>query len=158
MGRSEPLAAIPSLEQAVALAGPGHPKRDRLTQMLDSAYLLEGSLEASQGRFADAVQFSEKSIRLAPGGIRGYALKANASMHMKDYKGAAQALGKMASLEADNPSIRMRLGDMEFQEGDRAGAREDWQKALQLAPADAAELREALGRRLAGQTLPGSTP
>ncbi|HEY5080269.1 MAG TPA: tetratricopeptide repeat protein, partial [Opitutaceae bacterium] len=150
MEKSEPESAIPPLEQAVALAGAGHPKRERLTAMLDSAYLLDGSLQASQGHYAQAVAFSEKSIALNPGGFRGFALKANASMRMKDYKRAKEALATMAALQPANPSVRMSLGDMEYQDGDREAARQDWQRALQLAPADAAEMKEAIARRLAG--------
>ncbi len=148
--KADPSSAILPLEQAIAIVQAKDPRRDRLTKMLDTAYLTAGSLEASRGRFAQAVGFSERSIRLVPGGMRGYALKANACRRMKDFKGAAEALGKMSSLKPDEPAIQLSLGDVVYQDGDRDRAREHWQRALQLAPADATELRNALGLRLAG--------
>jgi tetratricopeptide (TPR) repeat protein len=151
MGKSDPWSAIVPLEQAVDLAEAGSPKRERLTAMLDSAYLLAGSLDASQGNFSDAITFSDRSIRLVPNGLRGYALKANVFRRLKDFKRSAEALGRMVSLKPDDPSIRMGLGDMEYQDGNKDGARQDWQRALHLVPADSNKLRDALERRLAGQ-------
>jgi len=151
MERGDPGSAVAPLEQAIAHVQARDPRRDRLTKMLNTAYLTAGSLEASRGHFAEAVNFSEKSIRLAPDVLRGYALKANACRRMKDFKGAAQALERMSSLEPKEPSLQLSLGDAVYQGGDREGAREHWQRALQLAPADAAELRSALGLRLAGR-------
>jgi tetratricopeptide (TPR) repeat protein len=151
MEKSDPWSAIKPLEQAVAIVAAKDPKRDRLRKMLDTAYLTAGSLEASRGQYSRAVDFSESSIRLFPEGPRGYSLKANACMRMRDFKGAADALGKLSSLDPDEPAIQLSLGDAVYQEGDRDGAREHWQRALQLAPADAVKLRNAIGIRLAGQ-------
>lgn len=156
MEKSDPSSAIEPLEQAVALAPAQDPRRDRLTKMLDTAYLAAGSLEASRGRFAQAVGYSEKSIRLAPEGLRGYALKANACRRLHDFKGAAQALEKMSSLAPGEPAIQLSLGDVAYQDGDKDRAREHWQRALQLAPADATQLRDSLGQRLAGR-VPAET-
>ncbi len=151
MEQSDPKNAIPALEEAVALAGEGHPKRDRLRAMLGSAYLLAGSLEASEGRYAQAVSFSQKSIALAPEGLRGYALEAKASLRMRDFKRAREALGRMVSLDPGNADIRMNLGDAEYGDGEGEAARQDWQKALQLAPAAASDLKEELAQRLSGR-------
>ena len=112
----------------------------------------------SRRSISDAVAFSEKSIRLVPNGLRGYALKANVYRHLKDFKRSAEALGMMASLKPDDPSIRMGLGDMEYQDGNREGARLDWQRALQLSPADALQLRKTLELRISGETLRGHLP
>jgi len=127
-------------------------------KMLDTAYLTAGSLEASRGHFAQAVGFSEKSIRLVPGGMRGYSLKANACRRMGDFKGAAAALGKMSSLDPGEPAIQLSLGDVLYQDGDGDQAREHWRRALQLAPAGATELRNALSLRLAGRVPPEAAP
>lgn len=148
MEKSDPWSAIKPLEQAVAIVPANDPRRDRLTQMLDTAYLIAGSLEASHGQFPKAVDFSEKSIRLVPSGLRGYALKANVCRRTGDFKGAANALAKMVSLDPDEPTIQLSLGDVLYQAGDRDGAREHWQRALQIAPATASDLRGALGLRL----------
>jgi len=150
MEKSDPWSAIGPLEQALAHVQTKDARRERLTKMLNTAYLTAGSLEASRGRFSEAAAFSDKSIRLAPDGMRGYALKANVCRRMKDFRGAAEALGKLGSLEPRDPAIQLSLGDAVYQSGDRARARELWQRALELAPADAAELRNSLGLRLAG--------
>jgi tetratricopeptide (TPR) repeat protein len=151
MEKADPWSAIGPLEQAMAVVPAKDPRRDRLAKMLDTAYLTAGSLEASRGHFAEALGFSERSIRLTPGGLRGYALKANACRRMRDFKGAAEALQKMSSLEPAEPTIQLRLGDAVYQGGDTGRAREHWQRALELAPADAKELRDALALRLAGR-------
>jgi tetratricopeptide (TPR) repeat protein len=151
MEKSDPWSAVAPLAQAVAATQEKDPRRDRLVRMLDTAYLAAGSMEASRGQYAKAVAFSEESIRLVPAGLRGYALKANACGRMRDFKGAAQALAKMSSLDPEEPTLQLRLGDAVYQGGDRDGAREHWQRALQLAPAGATELRNALGLRLSGQ-------
>jgi tetratricopeptide (TPR) repeat protein len=156
MEKSDPWSATASLEQAIAHVQPKDPRRERLTRMLDTAYLTAGSLEASQGHYAKAVAFSEKAIRLVPDGMRGYALKAKACGRERDFKGEAEALGRLASLEPAEPSIQLNLGDALYQAGDTDGAREHWQLALRLAPAEAAGLRGSLGLRLAGRFTPDS--
>jgi tetratricopeptide (TPR) repeat protein len=155
MEKPDPWSAMAPLEQAIAHVEPKDPRRERLTKMLDTAYLTAGSLEASQGHFAKAVSLAEKSILLVPGGMRGYGLKANACRSMKDFKGAADALGKMSALAPNEPMIQLGLGDAVYQAGDSDQAREHWKRALQLAPADAAPLREAIGQRLAGRVPQG---
>jgi len=150
MEKPDPWSAISPLEQAIADVDAKDPRRDRLIRMLDTAYLAAGSLEASRGHFEKAVSFSERSIRLVPNGMRGYGLKANACRKMKDFRGAEQALEKMSALEPAEPMIQLSLGDVIYQAGDRDRAREHWQRALQLSPANATELRDALGLRLGG--------
>ncbi len=158
MEKSDPWSAVAPLEEAIGHAGIQDPRRERLVKMLDTAYLAAGSLEASRGRFAESLGYAEKSIRLLPDGVRGYALKANVCRHTKDLKGAAQALVKLCALEPGDPMTQLSLGDVLYQAGDRAGAREHWQMALQLAPADGAALRSALGLRLSGGAPPELSP
>jgi Flp pilus assembly protein TadD len=150
MEKSDPWSAIGPLEQAIEVAPPKDPRRNRLAKMLDTAYLAAGSLEAERGHFDRALALAERSIRFAPEGARGYSLKANVCRRTGDFKGAAAALEKLGSLRPGEPSIQLSLGDAVFQAGDRDGAREHWQRALQLAPADAADLRSALAQRLSG--------
>jgi tetratricopeptide (TPR) repeat protein len=150
MEKADPWSAIAPLEQAIADVGAKDPRRERLTKMLDTAYLSAGSLEASRGHYEKAASFSEKSILLVPNGMRGYGLKANVCRKMKDFKGAEQALEKMSSLDPAEPMIELSIGDVVYQAGDRDKAREHWQRALQLAPSNATELRAAVGLRLGG--------
>jgi tetratricopeptide (TPR) repeat protein len=156
MDKAEPWTAIKPLSEAVVLVPVTDPRRDRLVKMLDTAYLTAGSLEASQGHFPKALEYAEDSIRAVPDGLRGYGLKANVCRRLRDFKGAEQALGKLSSLDPEEPTIQLNLGDVTYQDGDSAGAREHWQRALRLAPPDAAELRAALGLRLSGNFPSGT--
>ncbi len=151
MEKSDPWSAIGPLEQAIEVAPPKDPRRDRLAKMLDTAYLTAGSMDATRGHFDRAAALAEKSIRFAPEGARGYALKANVCRRTGDFKGAVAALEKLSSLRAGEPGIELSLGDAVYQAGDRDGAREHWQRALQLAPAEATEMRGALAQRLSGR-------
>jgi tetratricopeptide (TPR) repeat protein len=150
MEKSDALSAIEPLEEAVAAARPGDPRRDRVMKMLNTAYLVAGSVAAASGDFAGALRLSEKSIALMPAGMRGYTLKAKACLRLRDYKGAAQALGKMASLQPAEPNLQLYLGDAVYLGGDAQGARRHWQRALELAPQDASELRDAVQLRISG--------
>ena len=57
----------------------------------------------------------------------------------------------MATLQPDNPTIYLSLGDVWYQDGQPDQARRNWEKALQFAAAGDAELRSALGDRLSGR-------
>jgi tetratricopeptide (TPR) repeat protein len=151
MEKSDPWSASGPLEQALAVVPAQDPRRVKLTRMLDTAYLTAGGMEASRGEFRKAAGFADKSIQLVPGGIRGYALKANICRRTGDLKGAEEALTRMGALDPGEPSIQMSLGDVAYQAGDREGARAHWRKALDLAPAGAQQIRGALGLRLSGQ-------
>jgi tetratricopeptide (TPR) repeat protein len=73
---------------------------------------------------------------------------------MRDFKGAVGALEKLCALDPEEPTLQLRLGDAVYLSGDPEEARAHWQRALSMAPADAAELRAALGTRLAGRITP----
>ncbi len=149
--KSDPWSAIAPLEQAIAAAQPKDPRRDHLAKMLDTAYLAAGSMEAARGHFDRAGMFAEKSIRFAPDGVRGYTLKANVCRRTGDFKGAVAALEKLSSLKPGEAAIQLSLGDAVYQAGDRDGARAHWQRALQLAPAEAADFKSAVAQRLSGR-------
>jgi tetratricopeptide (TPR) repeat protein len=150
MEKGDALSAIGPLEQALGALPPGDKQRDKLVKMLDTAYLTVGSLDASRGKLGTAIVYAEKSIRLVPDGIKGYALKANACRNLGDKKGLAQALGRMAELDPSNPKLQMDLGDVLLQTGARDQAREHWRRALELAPAGPSEMRDDLAMRLNG--------
>lgn len=155
MEKADPFSAIVPLEQALARAPAADARRQRLTRMLDSAYLTAGSLEASRGRFGSAVLYAEKSIRLVPDGLRGYALKLNACMRLGDLKGEAQALERMTALQPGEAGLQLTLGDVLLQLGNNDQARAHWQRALELAPPGASELRDDLALRLSGSAPAG---
>ena len=154
LGKGEAASAVAPLEEGLASAPPRDPRRERLTRMLDTAYLAAGSVAAGHGSFPEAVAYAEKSIALVPDGLRGYALKANACRRMGDTAGAVRAIETMAALAPGDPSLPMSLGDALYEGGRRDEARAHWRRALEMAPADAAELRGALAQRLAAGLPP----
>jgi tetratricopeptide (TPR) repeat protein len=150
MEKGDALSAIGPLEQALGAVPSGDKQRDKLVKMLDTAYLTAGSLDASRGKLGTAIVYADKSIRLVPDGISGYALKANACRSLGDTKGLAQALGRMAELDPSNPKLQLDLGDALLHAGGRDQAREHWKRALELAPAGPSEMRDDLTMRLSG--------
>jgi tetratricopeptide (TPR) repeat protein len=150
LGKAQPLQAVKPLEQAIAQVQKEAPVYRSLTAMLDAAYLQAGNGEMAQGRFAPAADFFDKAVRLAPADPRGYAGQAGALVQLKQFRPAAVPLEKLASLQPQNPTIYLSLGDVLLQVGDADQARRNWQKALQLTGAGEAELRGALEQRLNG--------
>lgn len=151
LGKSEPVSAIKPLEQANVYVPPKSPAQKSLTAMLGSAYLQAGSAEAEKGHFTEAADYYDKAIRVAPADLNGYAGKANACVQLKQFRRAAEALEKMVSLEPENPTIYLSLGDVVYQDGNAAQAQSHWQKARQLVASGDNELRAALDLRLSGQ-------
>ena len=151
LAKSDPVAAIIPLKEAIAQAAAMTPARERLTAMLATAYLQAGNAAAESGHFAKAVDYADQAIRLAPADLKGYACKADAWVQLKQFRPAAEALEKMVSLQPDNPTIYLSLGDVWYQEGEAEQAHRQWQKARQLAAAGDADLIAALDLRLSGQ-------
>jgi tetratricopeptide (TPR) repeat protein len=72
----------------------------------------------------------------------------------RQFRAAADALARLATLQPGNPTVEISLGDMLYQAGDPAAARPHWEKALvDAAPGDA-DLRQALQERLGGRITP----
>jgi len=150
LGKSEPLLAIPPLEQAVGQAQPGTAGGASLRSMLYAAYMAAGSAAEAGARPADAPGFFEKAILLAPSSPGAYARKAAASAAVRDFQGAAGALRRLAQMQPGNPTIHLSLGDVIYQMGDAVQARQEWQKAMDLTSAANEALRSALSARLTG--------
>jgi tetratricopeptide (TPR) repeat protein len=149
--RADPFSAIGPLEQALAvLAGSRDKRRDRISGLLYTAYLVGGSLKAAQGQFAPAVDLAERAIALDPAGMRGYALEVNVLKRTGDFRRAADAMERLVALNPADPAARMSLGDLAYQADDRDRARREWQRALEQSPAGPSKVRAALERRLAG--------
>jgi len=151
LDKARPESALAPLEQAVALENVQSTRHKVLTSMLYSAYVQAGNSLCGQGHGADAVSmFYEKAIRLEPDEPQAYAGKAVACARLKEFRGAEEALEKMASLQPRNATIYLSLGDILYQEGNAEQARRDWQRALDLAAAGDSQLRDAIGARLSG--------
>ena len=151
LGVSEPDAAIPPLEEALAHGNAQGAQLKSLTAMLYGAYLAGGAAQEQKGKAADAVaSYYDKAIKLAPAAVGAYARKAAACASVGQFGGAADALTALGSLQPSNATVFLSLGDVQYQDGRRVEARINWQKALDLAPADAAGLRAAASSRLTG--------
>jgi tetratricopeptide (TPR) repeat protein len=151
LGVSEPDAAIPPLEEALAHGNPQGAQLQSLTAMLYEAYLRAGAAQEQKGYASQAVtSYYEKGIRLAPTAPGAYARKAAACASTGQFQGAADALKALGALQPSNATVFLSLGDVQYQDGRRVEARISWQKALDLAPADAAALRAAVASRLTG--------
>ena len=143
-------SAILPLEQALVHAPDNTPARQRLVAMLDTAYLQTGMKEAEAGRYAAARSAFEKAAQLFPNNLNAWLGEANASVQLKDWTRASAALRKLAATQPDNPTIHLSLGDVMYQGGEHALAREQWQRALALTPITDGELRAVLERRING--------
>ena len=154
LGKSDPYSAIRFLEPAGAHAPAGTPAHQSLTTMLGTAYRQAGNGQADKGDLVGAVDYYEKATQLGPGHLDAYAGKARACVQLKQFRRAAEALEKLVSLEPENPTIHLSLGDVIYQDGNAAEARRHWQKARQLVAAGDNELRDALDLRLSGRITP----
>jgi tetratricopeptide (TPR) repeat protein len=151
LGKSDPASAIKPLEQASAQVAAKTPAQAHLIAMLGAAYLRVANAEVEKGRLAAAVDYFEKAIRVAPADLNGYAGKANACVQLQQFRRAAEALETMSSLQPNNPTIYLSLGDVLYQDGQKDRAQRQWEKARQLvAPRDTA-LAAALDQRLSGR-------
>lgn len=146
--KAEPLAAIAPLEQALEQTAPAAPAHERLTAMLMTACFQVASAAEQKMQFDEAVKYYDRVIRLAPTEPAPLLGKANALVQLKQFARAAETLEKMGTLQPENPTIFLSLGDVLYQSGDQAQATRRWQQALQLiAPSDL-ELKRELNRRL----------
>ena len=150
LAKSEPLSAIPHLEQALDQAPPGMTGTANLQAMLYTAYIQAGEASDSKGDTAAAGAFYDKAIVLGPSNPVGLARKAASCAAARDFKGAAEALARLQALQPGNPTIYLSLGDVLYQSGDAARARSEWQKALDLTSSRNIALREAIRSRLTG--------
>jgi tetratricopeptide (TPR) repeat protein len=149
--QGDPASAIPPLEVAMARAQPSTPARARLEEMLHSAYLLAGNGEVEKGQLIEAAQHYDQASGLAPADLSGYAGAASARVQLKQFGRAAEALEKMLSLQPDNPTIYLSLGDVIYQDGRATEAMGYWRKALQYTAAGDTQLRTALDDRISGR-------
>lgn len=150
LGKSDPVAAIKPLEEAMPYATPKTPAEAGLRNLLAAAYLQAANAEAERGNWADAANHYEKLSRLAPADLQSYAGWANACVQLKQFGRAAQALEKMVSIDPENPTFHLTLGDVLYQDGKAERARRSWTKAKELVAAGDRELVAALDRRLNG--------
>lgn len=150
LGKSDPVAALKPLEQALKLAAVRTSARESLRGLLGMAYYQAGLSAASGGRTDDAIGYFDQATSLDSSDPKGYAGKATVFVQLKQFRPAAEALTRLTVLQPENPTIFLSLGDVVYQAGDTASAQRHWQKARQLVAAGDNELRNALDQRLSG--------
>ena len=151
LGKADPFAAIEPLERASACVPAKTPAQKSLLALLAAAYLQAGGAESERGRYAEAIDYYDKAIRLFPDDPNGYAGKARACVQLKQFRRAAEELQKLVALDPENPTIHLSLGDVVYQDGNAAEAQRHWQAARRLLGPGDRELREAVDLRLSGR-------
>lgn len=151
----DPVNAIPPLEQALPQAAAESPAHVRLTELLHTACMQVGETAMRAERFSEAAEVYAKAMAIWPTDLDALAGRASACVQLRQFGAAAEALKTLLSLQPDNPTIHLSLGDVLYQNGDVESAKVRWQRAMQLASAGKREdLRQALERRLTGPITP----
>jgi len=151
LGKSDPVAAIRPLEEALKYAPEKTPSQASLQGKLGTACYQAGVVAATQGRAVAAIGYFDRTISLDPADLKGYAAKASVLVQQKEFKPASVVLAKMAALDPANPTIYLSLGDVCYQDGQVSEAQHHWQKARKLVASGDRDLRDALDQRLSGR-------
>jgi tetratricopeptide (TPR) repeat protein len=138
---------VPYIEQALEQEKDGQ-IREQLRTLLGSAYFKAAAAFSSAGKYEQAGEVAEKAAGVLSNDVRLLSVAAENFAAAKNYRRAEAALQKLISLQPDNPTLYLSLGDLEAEEGESAQARQDWQMALARLPAGDTELRPELQSRL----------
>jgi Flp pilus assembly protein TadD len=122
--------------------------------LLSTACLQAAKRAMESNHWAESLPYYEKAIQLTPSEAEAYAGKAAACVQLRQFADAAGALKSLATLEPENPTIYLSLGDVFFQEGNIAEARRQWEKAKPLIATGDGGLRAAVDERLSGRITP----
>ena len=148
--KSQPMIAIKPLEEAVKFVAPKTAEQQNIISMLVPAYLQAADKNGGDGKLELARDEYYHAAQLAPENLAALAGEANVCTQLKDYDGAAKALGKIASLDPNNPTVYLSWGDVLYQSGSLSEAQLRWQKADSLSASGDAALKEAIAVRLSG--------
>lgn len=148
--KNDPAAAVSPLEQALDQTEKTSAAHTQISQMLDTAYLQLGSTAVETQSWEAALKYFDKATHMAPSDLRGYAGLANACMQLQKLEPAAAALEMMTTLEPENPTVYLSLGDVRYQLADRERAQSNWRRAAQLVAPGDTELRAEIDVRLSG--------
>ena len=92
-------------------------------------------IEGERGDVKKAIVMMHVVVAENPGLFWGWQCLAGWHSNIGEHKAAIEAAQKMAELEPLNPTPLCYLGDMKLRSRDRAGAKEDFRRALALDPA-----------------------
>lgn len=161
----EMLAAGASPEEMVSLADAVAKLEQRLQARPNDAegWFLLGRSYLTMRRYSEALRALTEARRLAPAQpqvVDAYAEGALAAAGGRVDEKTSEALSTLLTLDPGNPKARFLLGLKRAQQGDPAGAAQDWADLLASAPADAPWLptvREHLNRAAAQAGLDPAT-
>ena len=129
---------------AVLLSQTGHPEnsldayREAIRLNPDSADAQHnfGLALFSAGKFEEAAVHFRVAARLSPQSAWSHAYLGSALAMTRDFAGARAALGQADRLQPNNAEILTRAGEAELAAGDREAARQWFQRALVVDPAN----------------------
>lgn len=148
--RHEPADALKSLTAALKNAKAGTEAHGQLLALLSATHQQLGEAQAEQGAWPAAIEHFDAAAKLAPKDPKPLFGKANACVQAKDFRGATEALNRMAALDPSNATVFLSLGDVLYQGGDPARARLMWSRASKLVKPGDTELQSAISQRLNG--------
>jgi tetratricopeptide (TPR) repeat protein/predicted Ser/Thr protein kinase len=126
-GLEQYLESEAAYDRAVAL-DPQHPQ----------AWGGRGATRLELGRHTDAEADFSRALALTPDDPGWHESRAAARLALEDYAGAADDLTKFIALHGDSAGVRLLRGNARFKQAppDLAGALRDYERALELLPAD----------------------
>ncbi len=116
---------------------PSPPPPSRLSLSPDDPDLLiDRAIAAGDlDRYADAVDDLDRALELDPRRADALALRAAGWRHVGDMTSAPRTMSTAAlAIDPDQPEALLERGILRQRHNDRAGARRDWQRAVDLAP------------------------
>ena len=104
----------------------------------------QARIAAEEGAYAEALSALDRAIVLAPGDDDAHVFRAAALRHLGRIDAAAGAIEEAMRLNRDNPSTWLERGLIRLDQGNPAGAKQDWQETIKrFDGTPAAEVAEA---------------
>ncbi|WP_431305278.1 tetratricopeptide repeat protein [Sediminicoccus sp. BL-A-41-H5] len=89
---------------------------------------------ASMQRYRESIEDLDSALALEPERAEAWVLRAAALRHLERVDQAFVAVERALVLTPDNPEALLERGILRQLRGDVTGARNDWQRAIQIAP------------------------
>ncbi len=89
---------------------------------------------ASMQRYRESIEDLDSALALEPERAEAWVLRAAALRHLERVDQAFVAVERALALSPDNPEALLERGILRQLRGDATGARNDWQRAIQIAP------------------------
>ena len=129
LGKGEPERAETPLREAMDL----EPENAELRQMLQVCLLESGNRKAEERDYAGAVAYYKEALAGNPGAVELYRNLGVAYAEMEDYESAAESLKSYTEERPEDVNAWLMLGDIAWEEGEHARARDYWRKVIIVA-------------------------